>query len=60
LKNFGDSAIEMELRFWISDPENGISNVSSAVRIAIWDTFKEHNVEIPFPQRDIHIKSQSM
>jgi hypothetical protein len=27
----------MELRIWISDPENGISNVSSAVRVAIWD-----------------------
>ncbi len=57
LKNFGDSAIDMELRIWISDPD--ISNVSSAVRVAIWDTFKEHNVEIPFPQRDIHVKSQS-
>lgn len=58
LKNFGDSAIDMELRIWISDPENGISNVSSAVRIAIWDTFKEHGIEIPFPQRDLHLKTQ--
>lgn len=59
LKNFGDSAIDMELRIWISDPENGIANVSSEVRIAIWDTFKEQGIEIPFPQRDVHIKSQS-
>jgi hypothetical protein len=59
LKNFGDSAIDMELRIWISDPENGIANISSAVRIAIWDTFKEQGIEIPFPQRDVHIKSQS-
>jgi small-conductance mechanosensitive channel len=58
LKNFGDSAIDMELRFWINDPENGISNVSSAVRVAIWDTFKENRIEIPFPQRDIHVKTQ--
>jgi small-conductance mechanosensitive channel len=58
LKNFGDSSIDMELRIWIEDPENGISNVSSAVRIAVWDTFKKHHVEIPFPQRDLHIKSQ--
>ena len=58
LKNFGDSAIDMELRIWISDPENGIANVSSEVRIAIWDTFKEQGIEIPFPQRDVYIKSQ--
>lgn len=57
LKNFGDNSIDMELRIWISDPENGISNVRSAVRVSIWDTFKEHDIEIPFPQRDVHIKS---
>lgn len=55
LKNFGDNSIDMELRIWISDPENGISNVSSAVRVAIWDVFKEHGIEIPYPQRDVHI-----
>lgn len=58
LKNFGDSSVDMELRIWIDDPENGISNVSSAVRVAVWDTFKEHGIEIPYPQRDVHIKSQ--
>jgi small-conductance mechanosensitive channel len=57
LKNFGDNSVDMELRIWISDPENGISNVSSAVRVAIWDVFKEHGIEIPYPQRDVHIKS---
>lgn len=59
LKNFGDSAVDMELRIWVRDPENGVSNVSSAVRVAIWDTFKEHDIEIPFPQHDVHIKSGS-
>lgn len=57
LKNFGDSSIDMELRLWITDPENGVSNVCSEVRIAVWDTFKAHGIEIPFPQRDLHIKS---
>ncbi len=57
LKNFGDSSIDMELRLWISDPENGVSNVCSDVRIAIWDAFKANGIEIPFPQRDLHIKS---
>jgi len=58
LKNFGDNSIDMELRIWISDPENGVSNVSSAVRVAIWDAFQEHGIEIPFPQRDVHIITQ--
>jgi len=57
LKNFGDSSVDLELRIWIGDPENGISNVGSAVRLAIWDVFKEHRIEIPFPQRDVHVKS---
>ena len=54
LKNFGDSSIDMELRIWIRDPENGVANVSSAVRVAIWDAFKENGIEIPFPQRVVH------
>ena len=48
----------MELRIWISDPENGVSNVSSAVRVVIWDVFKENGIEIPYPQRDVHIMGQ--
>ena len=59
LKNFGDSAVDLELRIWIGDPDKGVANVSSAIRLAIWDTLKEHGIEIPFPQRDVHIKSQS-
>jgi len=57
LKDFGDHSIDMELCFWIRDPENGISNVSSAVRLAIWDAFKAGGIEIPFPQRVVHMKS---
>jgi small-conductance mechanosensitive channel len=58
LMNFGDSSIEMELRFWIRDPENGIANVSSAVRVAIWDAFKTNGIEIPFPQRVVHMTTK--
>ena len=58
LKNFGDNAIEMEMRFWISDPQNGIANVSSEVRMAIWDAFKANGIVIPFPQREVHMIAQ--
>ncbi len=57
LKGFGDSSVDLELRFWIEDPMNGVSNVKSAVLLGIWDKFHEHGIEIPFPQRDLHIKS---
>ncbi len=55
LKEFGDSSINMELRLWISDPHNGVSNVKSAVRIAVWEVFKENGIDVPFPQMDIHM-----
>ena len=58
LKNFGDNAIEMEMRFWISDPQNGIANVSSEVRMVIWDAFKANGIIIPFPQREVHMIAQ--
>ena len=55
LLGFGDNGINMELRIWINDPEQGIANVVSDVNLSIWRAFKKHNVHIPFPQRDIHI-----
>ncbi|MFO7984934.1 MAG: mechanosensitive ion channel [Desulfatiglandaceae bacterium] len=57
LKNFGDSSVDLELQTWTGDPENGVSNISSKIRLAIWDVFQENRIEIPFPQHDIHIKS---
>jgi small-conductance mechanosensitive channel len=60
LKNFGDSSVDLELRIWITDPDKGVANVGSAVRLAIWDAFQENNIEIPFPQRDLHLKSSNL
>ena len=54
---FGDSSINFDLRFWINDPANGTANVRSDVFMAIWDMLHEMNIEVPFPQRDLHIKS---
>jgi small-conductance mechanosensitive channel len=55
LKAFGDNAIDLELRFWIHDPRNGTANVRSEVMLGVWDRFREHGIEFPFPQRDLHI-----
>lgn len=57
LKGFGDSSVDLELRFWINDPENGVYNIRSKVLLNVWDAFKENNIVIPFPQRDVHMKS---
>jgi small-conductance mechanosensitive channel len=54
---FGESSVDLELRFWINDPANGTANVRSAVLLGIWDRFHEHGIEIPFPQRDLHVRS---
>jgi small-conductance mechanosensitive channel len=60
LRGFGDSSVDLELRFWIADPSNGVANVQSEVLLKIWDTFKKNNIEIPFPQRDLHIRSSEV
>jgi len=57
VKEFGDSTVNLQLRFWIDDPQNGIANVKDAVLLAIWDSFHASGIEIAFPQRDLHIKS---
>jgi len=57
LREFGESTVNLELRVWISDPENGLNNVKSLVLLGIWDTYHTNNIEFAFPQRDLHIKS---
>lgn len=56
---FNDSSVDLSLRIWINDPMSGVSNVRGAVLLAVWDRFHEHGIEIPYPQRDLHIKSSS-
>jgi small-conductance mechanosensitive channel len=58
LTGFGDSSLDFVLRFWIRDPQQGLTNVRGKVLLALWDTFKENNVNIPYPHREIIIKKQ--
>ena len=54
---FGDNSVNFEIRCWIKDPQSGVGNFRAAILKRVWDLFKEHEVEIPFPQRDVHIRS---
>lgn len=56
LHAFGDNGILFEIQMWIDDPEEGIGNVRSDVLKRILRLFREHGIEIPFPQRDLRIK----
>lgn len=57
LMNFGDDAVELELRVWINDPQKGVANVRSEILLNVWNLYHENGVEFPFSQRDLHIKS---
>jgi small-conductance mechanosensitive channel len=57
LTAFGDSSLDFLLRFWISDPQQGLTNIRGKVLLALWDTFKEHGVGIPFPHREVIMKT---
>lgn len=58
LHNFGESAIIFHLHVWVDDIALNRSIVRDEILFSIWDKFKTHNIELPYPQRDIHIKSQ--
>ncbi|MEX0708659.1 MAG: mechanosensitive ion channel domain-containing protein [Woeseia sp.] len=57
LTGFGDSSLDFLLRFWIRDPQNGMTNIRGKVLLALWDTFKEHGINIPFPHREVIMRT---
>ena len=54
---FGDSTVDLELRFWISDPANGTTNVRSEVMLNLWDLYQAHGIELPYPQREVTFRN---
>ncbi len=52
---FGESSVDYILRFWITDPTGGLTNIRGNVYLALWDAFKEHGISIPFPQREVRM-----
>lgn len=57
LTAFGDSSLDFVVRFWILDPQQGLTNIRGSVLLALWDTFKENDIGIPFPHREIIMRT---
>ena len=52
---FGDSSVDYILRFWITDPTGGLTNIRGNVYLALWDAFRANGISIPFPQREVRM-----
>jgi len=59
LMSFGDSCVNLEMRFWIEDPTNGIINVRSDVLVSVWDEFRANGIRTRLGHRDLFIKGDS-
>jgi len=55
LLTFGADGLDLQVGFWIGDPENGRGGVTSDVNRAIWRALQEHKISVPFPQREMRI-----
>ncbi|WP_420549298.1 mechanosensitive ion channel family protein [Curvivirga sp.] len=56
LRDFADSGVHIEIRYWVSDAENGLGGVRSDFLKLIWRKFHDQGIDFPYPQRDIHIR----
>ncbi len=57
LTAFGSSSLDFKLRFWIDDPQGGLTNIRGRVLLGLWDAFKEAGIGIPFPHREIIMRT---
>lgn len=58
--SFGENALEFELRAWTTALVQRRGKFTSQVNFAIYDKFKEYEIEVPYPQRDVHIRSSTI
>ncbi|WP_334194778.1 mechanosensitive ion channel family protein [Pararhodobacter sp.] len=59
ITGFGESSVDYILRFWITDPTGGLTNIRGNVYLALWDAFKAQGISIPFPQREVRILGEA-
>lgn len=52
---FGESGIDLELGFWVNDPEGGTKGMRSNMHLEVWREFRQNGIEIPYPQRVVRV-----
>ena len=55
IAGFGDSGIDILVEFWMFGIDDGVNRVGGDLNLMIWQALREHNIEIPFPQREVKI-----
>ncbi len=58
LSAFGADGLEFTVGFWITDPENGVLSLRSDINLAILAALRAHKIDIPYPQRVVHLNPQ--
>ncbi|MEP1741991.1 MAG: mechanosensitive ion channel domain-containing protein [Kangiellaceae bacterium] len=53
IANFGDSSVDFEIRAWVDSSR--LNTARFAINKTIWETLKKHQIEIPFPQREVKL-----
>jgi small-conductance mechanosensitive channel len=59
LTEFTEAGMKFSLTFWIADPD-GMDNVKSDVMLSLWDVFKREGIRVPYPVREIRIRSGAL
>lgn len=55
IESFGDSGIDILVEFWMKGIDDGANRVGADLNLMIWMALKQHNIEIPFPQREVRM-----
>ncbi|MEZ5798910.1 MAG: mechanosensitive ion channel [Paracoccaceae bacterium] len=56
LAGFGESSVDFVVEYWVNGIDDGKNKYASHVRFAIWNALKEAGIEMPFPQRVVHLR----
>jgi small-conductance mechanosensitive channel len=59
LTEFAEAGMKFSLTFWIADPD-GLDNVKSEVMLSLWEVFKREGIQVPYPVREIRIRSGAL
>lgn len=59
LRGFGDNGIEFAVEFWVDGLDDGRNKYTSQVRFLVWNALRDAGIEIPFPQRVVHLRGEA-